>query len=149
MSLGCEDEDVQQSTRIRERAMKRSLESVLPVGKRTVSDDTIVTSVEAASYADGRTTLHPIFTEAVKEFTSTAEGKRAFNTSREPSQGFQLWPGHHNLREFTLQIPRTGSVPHPHLTWRQEEENHGVSKKLIAARAPTPWHPRHRRIMTH
>ena len=32
------------------------------------------------------------------------------------------------VREFTLQIPRTGSVPHPHLTWRQEEENHGVSK---------------------
>ena len=53
------------------------------------------------------------------------------------------------MREYTAQTPILESVPHPHLTWRQEEENHGVSKKLIAAKAPKPWHPRHRRIMTH
>ena len=32
------------------------------------------------------------------------------------------------MREYTAQIPFPESVPHPHLTWRQEEENHGVSK---------------------
>ena len=54
-----------------------------------------------------------------------------------------------SLRQYRAQIPFPESSPHPHLTWRQEEENHGVSEKLIAAKAPKPWHPRHRRIMTH
>jgi hypothetical protein len=36
------------------------------------------------------TTLRPTFTEAAKVFTSTAGRRRIFNTSREPSQGFQL-----------------------------------------------------------
>ena len=31
------------------------------------------------------------------------------------------------LRKYTAQTPFPESVPHPHLTWRQEEENHGVS----------------------
>jgi len=37
------------------------------------------------------------------------------------------------VRENTAQIPFPESSPHPHLTWRQEEENHGVSERLIAA----------------
>ena len=47
---------------------------------------------------------------------------------------FSCGLGNHNLREYTAQIPILESGPHPHLTWRQEEESHGVSEKLIAAK---------------
>ena len=42
-----------------------------------------------------------------------------------------------DLRECTAQVPFPESAPHSHLTWRQEEENHGVSERLITARSRT------------
>ena len=41
------------------------------------------------------------------------------------------------VREYTAQIPFPESSPHLQLTWRQEEENHGVSERLLAAGALT------------
>ena len=78
------------------------------------------------------TTLRPIFTQAVKEFTSTAGRKRMLIQAESQVKDFSCsWA--HNLRENTAQIPFPESSPHPHLTWRQEEENHEVSERLLAA----------------